>query len=105
MKVNIQSIIKSTPLIFECFDDQQIIFEVGNTLCLREFGRPDCQFVCLNKHMERLLSFKAMTNRKGVFTAEMTEGEIELAVYSLGGERKAVPLPLEHGFANELQKI
>jgi|JI10StandDraft_1071094.scaffolds.fasta_scaffold1268166_1 hypothetical protein len=102
MKVSIKSVIKSSFPSFECFEDQQAIFRVGNTICIKEIGKAECQFICLNKHMDKLFGFRAMTNRKGVFTAELVAGDVELAMYGLGGDRKAVLLSLEHGFGHEI---
>jgi hypothetical protein len=41
MKLKIKSVLKSTHSEFECFEDQQIIFRSGNTLCIKEIGKPD----------------------------------------------------------------
>ena len=85
MKVTIKSVIRSSHSDFECFEDQQVIFRVGNTLCIKEIGKADSEFICLNKHMDKMLTFKPMTNRKGVFTAEKIGKDIELTMYTLSG--------------------
>ena len=69
MKVTIKSAIKTSPSNFECFEDQQFIFQASNTLCIRELGKPESEFINLHKNIEKLYSFRAMSNKKGVFTA------------------------------------
>ena len=67
MKVTIKSAIRSLCNDFECFEDQQMIFQVGNTICIRELGRLDSEFICLSTAMDELLAFTGMNNRKGIF--------------------------------------
>ena len=85
MKVTIKSVIKTSSSEFECFEDQQILMRVGNTLCIKEMGKSESEFICLNRHMDKLLTFRASSNKKAVFTAEKIGKEIELAMYSLSG--------------------
>ena len=40
-----------------------------------------------------------------MFTAERIGREVEVAMYGLKGERKAVPLGLENNFISDIEKI
>jgi hypothetical protein len=92
MKLVIRTVLKSSAHDFECFEDQQIIFPCGNTLCVKEVGKNEAEFICLSKHLQHLYSFKPATNRKGVFTAERADNIVEIALYNLAGERKGINL-------------
>jgi uncharacterized protein YjaG (DUF416 family) len=105
MKVTIRSVIRTAYTQFECFEDQQIIFRAGRTLCIKEIGKSEADFICLSKHMDKLFTFAATTNKKGAFTAEKVGKDIELALYSLHGERKSVLLTLESAFMSEVEKV
>lgn len=102
MKVSLHSVIKTSETHFECFEDQQIIFRAGNTLCIRELGKAESEFIPLSRHIDRLYAFRATNSRKGAFTAERNGKEIELAMYGLTGDRRAIPVPLESTFASEV---
>jgi len=83
MKLSIKSVIKTSYPHFECFEDQQILFRAGNTLCLKTIGKPDADFISLDRNLHKLYAYKPFTNRKGVFTAEKVAKEIHIASYSL----------------------
>lgn len=105
MKVTIKSVIKTSYSQFECFEDQQIIFRAGNSLAIKEIGRPDAEFIPLSYSMQTLLDFKPMTNKRGVFTAEKIAKDIELAMYALNGDRRTVLLALDSAFLGEIEKV
>ena len=69
MKLSIKSVIRSSYPHFQCFDDQQLLFRAGNTLSIKTLGKPDSDFIFLDKNMHKLYAYKPFTNKKGVFTA------------------------------------
>lgn len=69
MKLSIKSVIRSSYSHFECFDDNQILFRAGNTLCLKTIAKPDSDFIYLDKNISKLYTYKPFTNKKGIFTA------------------------------------
>ena len=105
MKVKIKSVLKTAYHDVECFDEQQIVTRSGNTLCIKEIAKNECEFVCLNSELRHLYSFKPSTNRKGIFTAEKTTNSIDLAYYSLRGDRKSIVLSNESPFFSDIQSI
>lgn len=68
MKLKIKSVLKTSDKKIDCFDEQQIIIKLGNTLCIKEIGKNEAEFICLTPQLTYLYDFKPSTNRKGVFT-------------------------------------
>jgi hypothetical protein len=69
MKLAIKSVIRTTYDQFECFEDQQLLYRAGNTLCLKTINKFDSEFICLDKNITKLFTYKPFTNKKGVFAA------------------------------------
>ena len=98
MQVKLSSVIKTSYADFDCFDEGRYIFRAGNALCVKDIAKNETSFICISKHITHLFAFKPMTNCKGVFTAERHPHAIEIAQYTMGGERRGIEL--EGGFFN-----
>jgi hypothetical protein len=103
-------VLKSSSSEFECFEDQQIVFRAGNTLCVKEVGRNECQFICLHSELQQLYAFKPANSKKAIFTAERAANQLLIVQYLLEGERftgerRSINLLDESPFFVETDKV
>ena len=70
MKVRLQSTIQTPYIDVNWMEEGQLVFQAGNSLCIRDIAKNTDDFINLNKACARLYSFTVSPNHKYIFTAE-----------------------------------
>ena len=70
MNLRIKSVLKTSNYCFKWAEEEQLIHQLGNNLCISGVGKPPSQFIQINKSNSHLYDFAVAPNRRFVFTAE-----------------------------------
>lgn len=90
MKIKVLSVLKTSETEFDCFEDSSVVYACGSTLCIKELGSTQCEFIGLGPKMTKLFAFKTAVDFKSILTAEMTIDGLRVSNYGLDKDRTVI---------------
>ena len=73
MKVKIKSVLKSSLCKYKWMEENQLVYQAGNNLCIGEISKPASDFINLDPNNSHLYNFAVSPNSHLLFTAERNE--------------------------------